>query len=579
MPKLTVRFSLMAALCLFTAMIAIGAALGVFMINRSNHALSLVQDIATETQAINEVYKDTTRARTSLNRAYSESKEGAQGPSTGNAMENVVKYQDQIRKGRDEFAASAPSSGTDLALRKELIESVEPMTAAIDEAAAALRKGDSATFAAISSKQLAPAGAKFTTLLQKFQKQNTERGEKLIAERDGEYRMVLWLVALGLGVALAMVIGMHVFLRNLVIAPLERAVDLLDGVAHGDLTARVDVQGDNEIGRLMRGIAKMQQSLIEMVGNVRTGAQAIGSAANEVALGNQDLSSRTESQASALEETAATMEELTSTVQSTADNTMQARELVEQASTKAVAGGAVMGQMSETMAAIDASSRKVVDIIGVIDSIAFQTNILALNAAVEAARAGEQGRGFAVVASEVRTLAQRSASAAKEIKALIDDSVDKVGSGSMLATQAAQAMNEMVTSVGRVTGIVVDIAEASREQSNGIAQVNQSITQMDEVTQRNAALVEEAAAATQAMQHETQNLLNAVSAFKLSNDAFAAPAQAAASAPAKPVTVKPALPRVTTAPAPKAPAAKATPPRTQKPAPAKAAAADEWEEF
>jgi methyl-accepting chemotaxis protein len=573
MPKITVRSSLMAALCLFAAMIAIGAALGVFMIKRSNGALSLVQDIAMETQAINEVYKDTTRARTSLNRAYSEFKDGAQGPSTGNAMENVAKYQDQIRKGRDAFAARAPSPGTDLALRKELIDSVEPLVVAIDEATAAMRKQDTATFAGISSKQLAPAGAKFTKLLEKFQQQNTERGEALIRERGAEYRLVLWLVAAGLAGALALVIGMHVFLRNLVIAPLERAVELLDGVAHGDLTARVEVQGDNEIDRLMRGIATMQQSLIDMVSNVRTGAQAIGAAAGEVANGNQDLSARTESQASALEETAATMEELTGTVQSTADNTMQARELVEAASMKAAAGGAVMGQMSETMAAIDASSRKVVDIIGVIDGIAFQTNILALNAAVEAARAGEQGRGFAVVASEVRTLAQRSAAAAKEIKALIDDSVDKVGSGSMLATQAAQAMNEMVTSVERVTGIVVDIAEASREQSNGIAQVNQSITQMDEVTQRNAALVEEAAAATQAMQHETDNLLGAVSAFKLSNDAAAAraPAAAPARAPARPAA---ALPRAA-APVKAAPSQ----PQARKPVAAKAPAADEWEEF
>jgi len=574
MPKLTVRFSLMAALCLFTAMIAIGAALGVFMIKRSNEALSLVQDIAMETQAINEVYKDTTRARASLNRAYSEQKEGAQGSSTGDAMENVRKYQDRIRKGLQEFSADAPSPGTDIGLRNELIESVGPMLTAVDGATAALVKQDAATYAAISSKGLAPAGAKFTSLLEKFQKQNTGRGEQLMAERNGEYRLVLWLVAIGLGAALALVIGMHIFLRNLVIAPLERAVELLDGVAHGDLTARVDVKGDNEIGRLMGGIAKMQQSLIDMVSNVRGGAQAIGSAASEVANGNQDLSSRTESQASALEETAATMEELTSTVQTTADNTMQARELVEAASTKAAAGGAVMGQMAETMAAIDASSRKVVDIIGVIDSIAFQTNILALNAAVEAARAGEQGRGFAVVASEVRTLAQRSAAAAREIKGLIDDSVDKVGSGTMLTTQAAQAMNEMVTSVERVTGIVVNIAEASREQSNGIAQVNQSITQMDEVTQRNAALVEEAAAATQAMQHETESLLNAVSAFKLSGDATVARRQT--QAPLRsPVTPQRA---VTVAPRPAA-SAKAQPQRAQKPAPAKAPAADEWEEF
>ncbi|QGZ40899.1 methyl-accepting chemotaxis sensory transducer with TarH sensor [Pseudoduganella flava] len=572
MPKLSVRLTLMASLCLFAAMIAIGAALGVFMIKRSNEALSLVQDIALETQAINEVYKDTTRARTSLNRAYSELKDGAQGPSTGDAMQNVQKYQDRIRKALDAFAAAAPSPGSDVQLRKDLIDSVRPVIASVDEAAAALAKQDTAAFAAISSRKLAPEGAKFSSQLEKFQKQNSEHGEALMAERNSEYRLVLWLVGIGLVAALALVVGMHFFLRSLVIAPLERAVELLDGVAHGDLTARVDAQGDNEIGRLMRGIAKMQQSLIEMVSNVRNGAQAIGTAANEVATGNLDLSSRTESQASSLQQTAATMEELTSTVQTTAENTLQAKELVEATSTKAAAGGAVMGQMAETMTAIDASSRKVVDIIGVIDGIAFQTNILALNAAVEAARAGEQGRGFAVVASEVRTLAQRSAAAAKEIKALIDDSVNKVGSGSMLAEQAAQAMNEMVTSVERVTGIVVDIAEASREQSDGIAQVNQSIAQMDEVTQRNAALVEEAAATTQSMKDETDALLRAVSAFKLSGDTAGVRAAA-------PVAVKPAA-SATRAPAVvQRAAAKPAVTRTQRAAPAKAPAADEWEEF
>ncbi|QBE63321.1 methyl-accepting chemotaxis protein [Pseudoduganella lutea] len=577
MPKLTVRFSLMAALCLFTVMIAIGAALGVFMIKRSNEALSLVQKIALETQAINDVYKDATRVRSSLNRAYSEARDGGQVATNGSAIGNATNYLARTRKALADFVAAPPSHGTDVQLRNDLAAASTRMLDTLDAGIAALKANDVAGFATINSRDLTPRGAEISTLLEKFQKENTERGEALMQERGGEYRLVLWLVGLGLAGALTLVIGMHVFLRNLVIAPLERAVELLDGVAHGDLTARVDAQGNNEIDRLMRGIAKMQQSLIEMVSNVRTGAQAIGTAANEVAMGNQDLSSRTESQASALEETAATMEELTSTVQSTADNTMQARQLVEAASTKAAAGGAVMGQMSETMAAIDASSRKVVDIIGVIDSIAFQTNILALNAAVEAARAGEQGRGFAVVASEVRTLAQRSASAAREIKALIDDSVDKVGSGSMLATQAAQAMNEMVTSVERVTGIVVDIAEASREQSNGIAQVNQSITQMDEVTQRNAALVEEAAAATQAMQHETENLLGAVSAFKLSNDGASAYAAAPKAAPARPAI---ALPRVT---APVKAPVKAPQPRAQKLAPgkpaAKAPAADEWEEF
>jgi methyl-accepting chemotaxis protein len=579
MPKLTVRFSLMAALCLFTAMIAIGAALGVFMIDRSNTALEQVQYIAMETQAINDVYKDATRVRSSLNRAYSELRDGGQVAANAGAIENAKKYHARTQGTLDAFIAARPSHGTDVQVRQGLIDACKRMMATLDEGTAVLARGDFAAFALINSRDLTPRGTEISNLLEKFQKQNTERGAALMAERDGEYRLVLWLVAIGLAGALALVIGMHIFLRNLVIAPLERAVELLDGVAHGDLTARVDAQGDNEIGRLMRGIAIMQQSLIDMVANVRSGAQAIGTAANEVANGNQDLSSRTESQASALQQTAATMEELTSTVQTTADNTLQARDLVQAASSKAAAGGTVMSQMADTMTAIDASSRKVVDIIAVIDGIAFQTNILALNAAVEAARAGEQGRGFAVVASEVRTLAQRSAAAAREIKALIDDSVHKVSSGSQLATQAAQAMNDMVSSVERVTGIVVDIAEASREQSNGISQVNQSIAQMDEVTQRNAALVEEAAATTQAMKDETDSLLNAVSAFKLSNDAASrAPASASTprshqstalarvSAPIKPAAARPAAVKPASGKGPSRPASTTS-------------AADEWEEF
>ncbi len=568
MPKLTVRFSLMAALCVFAAMIALGAALGVFMLNRANHALATVQDISGETLAINEVYKDTTRTRSAMIRAYSEAKEQEKATSTNSAVDSAQKSQERSVKALREFAAHVPAAGTDPQLRKELTDAATRLTDALDLAIAALRKDDTAAYATVNSQQLTPQGAAFSAALDKFQAQNTDRSKQVAGEREDEFSLVQWLVAIGLLGAFVLVVGMHFFLRSLVIAPLERAVELLDGIAHGDLTARVSAQGDNEIGRLMNGIAKMQQSLAAMVASVRSGAQAIGGAANEVATGNLDLSARTESQASSLQQTAATMEELTGTVQQTADNTVQARELVQAASSTAAAGGAVMGQMAETMTAIDVSSRKVVDIIGVIDSIAFQTNILALNAAVEAARAGEQGRGFAVVASEVRHLAQRSAAAAKEIKTLIDDSVDKVSSGSVLAAQAAQTMTEMVASVERVTGLVVDIAEASREQSHGIAQVNQTIAEMDEVTQSNAALVEEAAATTQSMRDETDNLLQSVSVFRLAEDA-----------PVRAVAPKPAKAPVSVQRAPVPVAKKPAPARAPKAAPAKAPAADEWEEF
>jgi len=554
MQKLTVRFSLMAALSLFAIMLVIGAALGVFTLKRANGALARIHAIATETQDINDVYKDTARTRSALTRAYSEAKEGDKPASASTAIDASRKSHERSQKALAAFAALPVQEGTAAQLQRDLAEAGRVLMASLDDATNALRKDDTTGYSTINARQVTPQGAAFSALLEKFQDQNTALSQELLEHHHAEYNLVLWLVGLGIAGALGLVVIMHFFLRSLVIAPLGRAVELLDQVAHGDLTAQVPAHGDNEIGRLLGGIAKMQQSLVDMVSNVRLGAQTIDTAAGEVSSGNLDLSARTESQASALQETAATMEELTSTVTQTTGNTQQARELVQAASDTAAAGGAVMGQMAGTMSAIDASSRKVVDIIGVIDSIAFQTNILALNAAVEAARAGEQGRGFAVVASEVRTLAQRSAAAAKEIKALIDDSVANVSSGTLLATQAAQAMTEMVTRVEHVTSIVVDIAEASREQSHGIGQVNQAIAQMDEVTQRNAALVEEAAASTQAMKEEANNLVRAVSVFQL-------PRQAAVRAVAP--TRKPAATRL--APAPRKAAATAR--------------ADSWEEF
>jgi methyl-accepting chemotaxis protein len=259
----------------------------------------------------------------------------------------------------------------------------------------------------------------------------------------------------------------------------------------------------------------MNDSLVRVVGEVRAGTDAIASASGQLAVGNMDLSARTESQASSLEQTAASLEDLTSTVQQNADNSRQASLLAASASEMAVRGGAVVAQVIDTMGSINASSRQIVDIIGVIDSIAFQTNILALNAAVEAARAGEQGRGFAVVASEVRSLAQRSAASAREIKRLINDSVEKVGAGTRLVDQAGATMQDVVCSIQRVTAIMGDITAASAEQSHGIVQVNQTIAEMDNATQQNAALVEQAAAATQSMKSQADHLVQVVSVFKI----------------------------------------------------------------
>ncbi len=297
--------------------------------------------------------------------------------------------------------------------------------------------------------------------------------------------------------------------------PLNEAVLVAQTVAAGDLSSHIVVNSTDETGRLLQALKDMNDSLRKIVGEVRLGTDTIATASSQIATGNLDLSSRTEQQASSLEETASSMEELTSTVKQNADNAKQANSLVLSASAVAIKGGTVVAEVVNTMGSINESSRKIVDIISVIDGIAFQTNILALNAAVEAARAGEQGRGFAVVAAEVRNLAQRSAAAAKEIKTLIGDSVDKVEVGAKLVDQAGSTMQEIVDSVKRVTDIMSEITAASVEQTDGIEQINQAITQMDEVTQQNAALVEEAAAAAQSLQDQAANLSQVVSVFNL----------------------------------------------------------------
>ena len=330
------------------------------------------------------------------------------------------------------------------------------------------------------------------------------------------------LVLAGLLLGIGLVIGRGL-LRQLGGEP-AYAARIAHQIAGGDLGAAIELKGGDQ-SSLLHGIRTMRDELAKIVSQVRSGTDSIATASREIASGNLDLSSRTEQQASSLEETAASMEELTSTVKQNADNALQAKQLAAAASDVALKGGAVVAQVVDTMASINASSRKIVDIISVIDGIAFQTNILALNAAVEAARAGEQGRGFAVVASEVRNLAQRSAAAAREIKALIGDSVDKVGVGNQLVSSAGSTMDEVVASVRRVTDIMAEITAASHEQSAGIGQVNQAIAQMDSVTQQNAALVEQAAAAAESLQDQAAQLSQVVGVFRLG-------AAAAAAAPA-----------------------------------------------
>jgi methyl-accepting chemotaxis protein len=384
------------------------------------------------------------------------------------------------------------------------------------------------------------------------------------------------------GVLLGVLMGY--WLIRAISAPLAKSVRVARSVASGDLTQKIDVRTTDETGQMLQALKDMHSSLAATVGQVRAGTHAIGIASREIAMGNADLSSRTESQASSLEETASSMEELTSTVKQNADNARQANQLVVSASDVALRGGNVVGQVIDTMGSIKNSSRKIVDIIGVIDGIAFQTNILALNAAVEAARAGEQGRGFAVVAAEVRSLAQRSAGAAKEIKSLIGDSVEKVDVGSKLVDEAGKTMGEIVTSVKHVADIMSEIMAASQEQSAGIEQVNKAISQIDEMTQQNAALVEQAAAAAESMQRQAAALAQAVAVFRLETNAPSLPSGVDKPAPAPAASRRSAELKTLPARPKPLPISQSTPRKPmalpiEKPRLAKGGNADEWEEF
>ena len=416
-------------------------------------------------------------------------------------------------------------------LFKTLRERRDAYAAARNALIKLIKEGQSEQAAKFVSKELRLVQVPYFKVINEM-----EDFQEVLMQKDGEEIAAGGALAVQLTLILsttaligAVLIGW--FITRSITMPVNRAVVFAQTVAAGDLSGQIDVRSKDEIGALLQALNDMTRSLNNIVGQVRAGSDEISTATAEVASGNLDLSSRTEQQASALEETASSMEELTSTVKQNSDNARQANQLAVSAVDVARQGGAVVTEVVTTMGHIHASAGKIADIIGVIDGIAFQTNILALNAAVEAARAGEQGRGFAVVASEVRNLAQRSAGAAREIKTLINDSVEQVNAGNQLVAKAGTTMTEVVASIQRVTDIMSEITAASREQEVGIGQINQAVNEMDAVTQQNAALVEQAAAATAALEGQASRLTQVVSVFKLEQGRAAA---AAHQAPARP---------------------------------------------
>lgn len=565
--NLTIRLRLIGTMAFMAVMLLIGGLMGIYGVRNSN---AVIKDIFSNqlpsVEALGQSRELILRSRTALDRAISH-------PEFPDTAETIKRAEGFLEKSDENWKKylSLPqdveekkiSDEVALLRDKYIKDAYIPMLNAI-------KAGNKEEADNINMKIVPPAYSAYSDKIAKLNEYQFTSAAVSLKDSEDAFVTFVWVDVLGVLGGLGAVFVSAYFLLTAISHPLRLAITQFEAIGNGDLTRQLKPASQDEMGQLVSALENMRQSLMQTVTMVRQSSSSIALSSEEIATGNMDLSARTEQQAASLEETASSMEELTSTVQQNADNARQANTLASNASEVATKGGQVVGDVVHTMSSIKESSKKIVDIIGVIDGIAFQTNILALNAAVEAARAGEQGRGFAVVATEVRNLAQRSANAAKEIKELISNSVDKVEVGSRLVDDAGKTMGEIVVSIKNVADIMAEITAASSEQRDGINQVSTAIGKMDEATQQNAALVEQAAAAASSMRDQANNLNHAVSIFKI--DANDTGVRAPAVAPASSIVKDKPAPR----PVVKSLPAKATgaPKKTTA-----SAAEDDWEEF
>jgi len=518
MKNMSIRSGLITALLLFL-LVVLGLGLYArFQISESAASIANVNSIAVEKQlALEKTFTSMMRAR--LGAAVAQFAREENNPAEASKLIDIIGgHERNARRYIDEFAAITMEEEEGRTLSDALAASMRDYLDRYVTTVIAAAKANDPSLVRRLQLDTTEGTLALNRALERFNAYNQPRTQALVQEAAVDANQAQYILIATMLATLLLAALIYMALMRGVIQPLDAVSRQLERIAGGDLSETVEAGAHNEIGRLRTALGTMQQGLLRLIGQVRNGVHEIHTGAQEITMGNTDLSSRTEQQAASLEETAASMEQLASTVKQNADNAQQANTLAGTAAQVAQRGGTAVGQVVSTMRDISQSSQRIGEIVSVIDGIAFQTNILALNAAVEAARAGEQGKGFAVVASEVRTLAQRSASAAREIKELISTSISTVQTGSQQVESAGETMDELVNSVRRVADIVGEIAAASGEQAGGIDQVNQAVTQMDQVTQQNAALVEQAAAAAGSLEEQARQLQHAIGVFRLQGD-------------------------------------------------------------